>query len=76
MPKAKTKLVRLTMTLNYYGVGKTVEEAKFNAIQEYAYDERKLIPLKSLGLYGEMFQTSDDTDAKIEVVKKKERVGK
>ena len=69
---AAAKFVRLKITHTYYGVGKTVAEARFNAINEYADDQRKLIPLKSLGLYGEKFRTSDDTEAIVEVVKIKD----
>jgi hypothetical protein len=43
MPKAKPKFVRLTVTLTYYGVGKTIKDAQQNAMNdfanEYSYDD-------------------------------------
>ena len=43
MPKAKPKFVRLTVTLTYYGVGKTIKDAQQNAmndfVNEYSYDD-------------------------------------
>lgn len=38
MPKAKPKFVRLTVTRTYYGVGRTTEEAKQNALNDFAND--------------------------------------
>lgn len=35
MPKRKPKFVRLTITFTYNGVGKTIEDAKQDALNEY-----------------------------------------
>lgn len=35
MPKAKPKFVRLTVSFTYYGVGKTLKDAKQDALNEY-----------------------------------------
>jgi hypothetical protein len=42
MTKKKAHFTKLTITLTYYGVGKTLKDAKLNAINEFVNDHTEL----------------------------------